>query len=137
MGPRAVAPGSRAVPSKHKPWPPIRAVSQTHAFGPGRIYALRGKKCDPSFTGNCRSFAEYRVSTGRIAQKMTPSKDNNHFLQEMHMNPLTTKLTAFAAALAMNGFVMGFLGYCFALQSNTHMTVVAFAKAIATQQWLS
>jgi hypothetical protein len=28
-----------------------------------------------SFTGNCRSFAEYRVSTCRIALKIPPSKE--------------------------------------------------------------
>ena len=31
---------------------------------------------DRSFTGNCGSFAEYRVRTGRIALKITPSKEN-------------------------------------------------------------
>jgi hypothetical protein len=55
----------------------------------------------------------------------------------MHMNTLSTKLTAFAAAIAMNGLVLGTLGYCFALQSNAHMTAVAFAKAVVTHQWLS
>jgi hypothetical protein len=55
----------------------------------------------------------------------------------MHMNTLSTKLAAFAAAIAMNGLVMGALGYCFALQSDAHMTAVTFAKAVVTQQWLS
>jgi hypothetical protein len=55
----------------------------------------------------------------------------------MYMNTLATKLTAFVAALAMNGLVMGMLGYCFALQSNAHMKAVAFAKDVVTQQWLS
>jgi hypothetical protein len=31
-----------------------------------------------SFTGNCGSFAEYRVNTCRIALKIPPSKDNYH-----------------------------------------------------------
>jgi hypothetical protein len=53
------------------------------------------------------------------------------------MNTLSVKLTAFAAALGMNGLVMGALGYCFALQSNAHMPVVAFAKAVAMQPWFS
>jgi hypothetical protein len=53
------------------------------------------------------------------------------------MNTLTSKLTAFGAALVMNGIVMSALGYCFALQSSTHLSVVAFAKAVITHQWLS
>jgi hypothetical protein len=52
------------------------------------------------------------------------------------MNTLSSKLAAFAAALAMNGLVLGGLGYCFALQSNTPMTTIALAKAIAAHQWL-
>jgi hypothetical protein len=53
------------------------------------------------------------------------------------MNSLTTKFTAFAGALVANALVMSAVGYCFALQTNTHMSVVAFAKAIVTHQWLS
>ena len=46
------------------------------------------------------------------------------------MNTLATRLTAFAAALAMNGFVLGALGYCFALQSQPTISAIAFAKAV-------
>jgi hypothetical protein len=46
------------------------------------------------------------------------------------MNTLSSKLTAFAAALLMNGFVMGALGYLFVLQSNPSMSAIAFAKAV-------
>jgi hypothetical protein len=46
------------------------------------------------------------------------------------MNTLSSKLTAFAAALAMNGLVLGALGYCFALQSQPTMSALAFAKAL-------
>jgi hypothetical protein len=46
------------------------------------------------------------------------------------MNTLTSKLTAFAAALLMNGFVMGALGYLFVLQSHPNMSAIAFAKAV-------
>jgi hypothetical protein len=53
------------------------------------------------------------------------------------MNTLSTKFTAFAGALFANAVVMSAVGYCFALQSNAHMTVVAFAKAVVTHQWLS
>jgi len=53
------------------------------------------------------------------------------------MNTLSSKLTAFAAALAMNGLVLGALGYLFTLQSHPNMSVIAFAKAVVTHQWLS
>ena len=46
------------------------------------------------------------------------------------MNTLSSKLTAFAAALLINGFVMGALGYLFVLQSNPNMSAIAFAKAV-------
>ena len=53
------------------------------------------------------------------------------------MNTLSSKLTAFAAALAMNGLVFGALGYLFALQSPPDLPAIAFAKAVVAQQWLS
>jgi hypothetical protein len=53
------------------------------------------------------------------------------------MNTLSSKLTAFAAALLMNGLVMGTLGYMFALQSHPNMSAIAFAKTILAHQWLS
>jgi hypothetical protein len=53
------------------------------------------------------------------------------------MDTLTTKLAALAGAVFMNTLVMGAVGYCFALQSNTYVTAVALAKAIVTQQALS
>ena len=53
------------------------------------------------------------------------------------MNTLSSKLTAFAAALLMNGLLMGALGYLFVLQSHPHITAIAFARAIVTHQWLS
>jgi hypothetical protein len=56
--------------------------------------------------------------------------------QETHMNTLSTKLTAFAAALIMNGLVMGAVGYLFALQSHPHMSAIAFARAVVAHQWL-
>jgi hypothetical protein len=46
------------------------------------------------------------------------------------MNTLSSKLTAFAAALAMNGLVFGALGYLFALQSQPTLSAIAFAKAL-------
>jgi hypothetical protein len=53
------------------------------------------------------------------------------------MNTLSTKLTAFAAALVMNGLVMGALGYLFVLQSHPNWSAITFAKAVVAQQWLS
>jgi hypothetical protein len=54
-----------------------------------------------------------------------------------NMHTLSTKLTAFAAALAMNGSILGGLGYLFALQSHPNMSAIAFAKAVVAHQWLS
>jgi hypothetical protein len=54
-----------------------------------------------------------------------------------NLNTLSSKLTAFAAALAMNGLVFGALGYLFALQSHPSMSAIAFAKAVVAHQWLS
>jgi hypothetical protein len=53
------------------------------------------------------------------------------------MNTLSSKLTALAAALLMNGLVMGTVGYLFELQSHPHMSVVSFARQVAAHQWLS
>jgi hypothetical protein len=85
---------------------------------------------DRSFAGSCGSFAEYRVSAGRIGLKIPPLKDDYHLLKETHMNTLSSKLTAFAAALAMNGFVFGALGYLFVLQAQPNVSAIAFAKAL-------
>jgi hypothetical protein len=52
------------------------------------------------------------------------------------MNTLSSKLTAFAAALAMNGLIMGAVGYLFEIQSHPHMSVISFARAVVTHQWL-
>jgi hypothetical protein len=43
------------------------------------------------------------------------------------MNTLSTKLAAFAAAILMNGFVMGALGYLFVLQSAPNTSAIALA----------
>ena len=53
------------------------------------------------------------------------------------MNTLSSKLTAFAAALLMNGLVMGALGYLFVLQSQPNMSAIGFAKAIVAHQAFS
>ena len=52
-------------------------------------------------------------------------------------NTLSSKLTAFAAALAMNGVILGALGYLFALQAHPNISAIAFAKAVVVHQGLS
>jgi hypothetical protein len=64
-------------------------------------------------------------------------KDRRQLLTETHMNTLSTKLTAFAAALMVNGLLMGAVGFLFELQSHPHMSVISFAQRIATHQWFS
>jgi hypothetical protein len=51
------------------------------------------------------------------------------------MNTLSSKLTALAAALVMNSLIMGAVGFLFELQSHPHLTVVSFARQVATHQW--
>jgi hypothetical protein len=53
------------------------------------------------------------------------------------MNTFSTKLTAFAAALMVNSLIMGAVGFLFEIQSHPHMSVVSFARAVVTHQWLS
>jgi hypothetical protein len=53
------------------------------------------------------------------------------------MNTLSSKLTAFGAALLMNGAIMAALGYLFVLQEQPHLSAIAFAHKIAAHQWLS
>jgi hypothetical protein len=50
------------------------------------------------------------------------------------MNTLSSKLTAFAAALVMNSLIMGAVGFLFELQS--HPEVASLARAVARHQWL-
>ena len=52
------------------------------------------------------------------------------------MNSLSSKFTAFAAALVMNSLIMGAVGYLFEIQSHPQMSVIAFARAVAAHQWL-
>jgi hypothetical protein len=52
------------------------------------------------------------------------------------MNAITSKLSAVAAALAINGLVLGGLGYLFQVQSQPHLSAVASALQLA-RQWLS
>ncbi len=45
------------------------------------------------------------------------------------MTTLSSKLTAFAAALAMNGIIMMGVVYLFALQAHSHLSAIPFATA--------
>jgi hypothetical protein len=53
------------------------------------------------------------------------------------MHALSSKLTALATALLINGLVMGGVGYLFELQSHPHMSVISFARQVVAHQWLS
>ena len=53
-----------------------------------------------------------------------------------NLSTISTKLTAFAAALVMNGLVMGAVGYLFALQSAPHLSAIAFVHQVATHHWV-
>jgi hypothetical protein len=53
------------------------------------------------------------------------------------MNTLSSKLSAFAAALVMNSLIMGALGFLFELQSHPHMSAFAFARQLAAHQWFT
>ena len=52
------------------------------------------------------------------------------------MTTLSSKLTAFAAALVMNSLIMGAVGFLFEIQSHPNMSVISFARAVVTHQWL-
>ena len=64
------------------------------------------------------------------------SKDRTIAHWETHMNAITSKLTALAAALVMNSLIMGAVGYLFEIQLHPTMSAVSFAKAVVTHQWL-
>ena len=63
-------------------------------------------------------------------------KDRTIAHWETHMNAITSKLTALAAALVMNSLIMGAVGYLFEIQLHPTMSAVSFAKAVVTHQWL-
>jgi hypothetical protein len=51
------------------------------------------------------------------------------------MNTLSSKLSAFAAALVMNGLLMTSVLYLFALQGHPRLAAISFASAMAAHQW--
>jgi hypothetical protein len=51
------------------------------------------------------------------------------------MNTLSSKLSAFAAALVMNSLIMGAVGFLFEIQS--HPLLVSLARTVvSTHEWL-
>jgi hypothetical protein len=52
------------------------------------------------------------------------------------MTTLSSKLTAFVAALVMNTLIMGAVGFLFEIQSHPHLTAISFAKAVIAHQSL-
>jgi hypothetical protein len=54
-----------------------------------------------------------------------------------NLNTVPSKLTAFAAALAMNSLVLGALGYLFVLQTHPNTSAISFVKAVVAHQGLS
>jgi hypothetical protein len=53
------------------------------------------------------------------------------------MNTFTSKFSAFAATVAINGLLMAGVLYLFALQAQPHLSAISFARAIVTHQWLT
>jgi hypothetical protein len=51
------------------------------------------------------------------------------------MNSLSSKLTSLAAALVVNGLLMGAVGFLFEIQSQPHLSVMSFARELATHPW--
>jgi hypothetical protein len=51
------------------------------------------------------------------------------------MNTLSSKLTAFAIALAVNSLIMGAVGYLFEVQSHPDLSLLSFARQLVTHQW--
>jgi hypothetical protein len=77
------------------------------------------------------------TATGMALAVFFPQGSNATQYLETRMNTFSTKLTAFAAALVMNGLVMSAVGYLFALQAQPHLSAVAFAHKVVAHQWLS
>jgi hypothetical protein len=59
--------------------------------------------------------------------------DNRHYTPEIAMNTLSSKLTAFGAAVLMNSLIMGAVGFLFEIQSHP---AIFFASRLAMHQWI-
>ena len=51
------------------------------------------------------------------------------------MNTPSSKLAALAMALTVNSLIMGAVGFLFEIQSHPHVSVISFARQLATHQW--
>jgi len=51
------------------------------------------------------------------------------------MTTISSKLTALTAAFVVNSLIMGAVGYLFEVQSHPHLSVLSFARQVATHQW--
>ncbi len=49
---------------------------------------------------------------------------------------ISSKLSALAIALMMNGFILGGVAYLFDVQTQAHLSVISLAKQLAAFQWL-
>jgi hypothetical protein len=52
------------------------------------------------------------------------------------MTIFSSKLTVFAAALALDGLIMGAVDYLFAPQSQPHLSAIAFAHKVVAHHWV-
>jgi hypothetical protein len=62
--------------------------------------------------------------------------DNRHYIRRHIMNTLTSKLTAFAAAIVMNSLILGAVGFLFEIQSHPQLSVLSFVRPLVAQ-WLA
>jgi hypothetical protein len=63
--------------------------------------------------------------------------DDSNFLLETNMATITSKLTALTAALIANSLILGAVGYLFEVQSHPHLSVLSFARQVATHPWFT
>jgi hypothetical protein len=66
----------------------------------------------------------------------SPAASSNFFQETIMNTRISTKLTALAIALMMNGFIIGGVAYLFDAQTQQHLSVISFAKQLAAFQWL-
>jgi hypothetical protein len=50
---------------------------------------------------------------------------------------ISTKLTALALALSANCLIIAAVGYLFEIQAHPQMSVISFARHVATYQWFA
>jgi hypothetical protein len=48
---------------------------------------------------------------------------------------ISSKLAALAIALLMNGLILSAVGYLFEMQAQPHLSMISFARQLATHQW--